>query len=274
MTQKKFKVETAMDSERFTGSVKLFGTEGFNRLQLAHVCVVGIGGVGSWAVEALARSGVGNLTLIDGDVVVESNINRQIHALTDTLGKPKVQVLAERIAGINPLCKVRSCQVFLTPDNIADLIGEGDFDFVIDAIDRVSDKAALIAYCKQAQKPLITVGSAGGQMNPTQIDISDLSRTQQDPLLAKVRKRLRTQYGFTRKLKDKFFIDAVYSTEPVRYIQKESTSEIAAENISGKNLTGFGTTMAVTAGFGLAAASYVLRHLSEGKTWKVTATVL
>lgn len=249
-------------SIRFAGSVRLFGVEGFNRLQRAHVGIIGVGGVGSWAVEALARSGVGHLTLVDGDVIVESNINRQLQALGNTLGKPKVSVLAERISEINPLCKVDALPLFLTPENIDELIRKEGFDFIIDAIDSVKDKAGLIAYCRDHAIPLITVGSAGGQLDPTQIDICDLSRTQQEPLLAKVRKRLRSQYGFTRNPKNKFGIDAVYSLEPVRYPDLEKDQEKNAGNVEGLNPAGFGTTMAVTAGFGMAAASYVLKHIA------------
>lgn len=249
-------------SVRFAGTRRLFGEEGLGRLGNAHIAVIGIGGVGSWAVETLARSGVGNLTLIDGDVVVESNINRQVQALENTLGKPKVLALAERIALINALCHVETVQEFITPENLDRFVGNKNFDFVIDAIDSVRDKTALIAYCKEKGIPLVTVGSAGGQKDPTRIDICDLSRTQQEPLLAKVRKRLRSQYGFTRNPKNKFGIDAVYSLEPVKYPENASTDSKA--DIPGLNPAGFGTTMAVTAGFGLAAASYVLRKLTAG----------
>ena len=152
-------------SSRFAGTIRLFGEDGFGRLQRAHICVVGVGGVGSWAVETLARSGVGMLTLIDGDVVVESNINRQLPALEFNLGKPKVSVLAQRIAEINPECRVSAVQQFMTPDNMTALIGEKRFDFVIDAIDSVRDKTALIAYCRDHGVQLITVGGAGGQMD-------------------------------------------------------------------------------------------------------------
>lgn len=249
-------------SVRFAGSRRLFGTEGFRRLQQAHVAVIGVGGVGSWAVETLARSGVGYLTLIDGDVVVESNINRQLQALGSTLGRPKVSVLAERIAEINPLCHVNAIQLFLTPENMDGLIGKNRSDFVIDAIDSVRDKAGLIAYCRDHAIPLITVGSAGGQLDPTRIDICDLSRTQQEPLLAKVRKCLRSQYGFTRNPKNKFGIDAVYSLEPVRYPDRENGAEMENEKVAGLNSAGFGTTVAVTASFGMAAASYVLKRIA------------
>lgn len=247
-------------SVRFAGTMRLFGEEGFKQLDMANIAVIGVGGVGSWAVETLARSGVGNLTLIDGDVVVESNINRQIQALELTLGKSKVLAIAERIAQINPLCRVEPVCDFVTPENLDALVGNKNFDFVIDAIDSVRDKTALIAYCKEKLIPLVTVGSAGGQMDPTRIDICDLSRTQQEPLLAKVRKRLRSQYGFTRNPKNKFGIDAVYSLEPVKY--PENANAGSTQNVPGLNPAGFGTTMAVTAGFGLAAASYVLRKIT------------
>ncbi len=247
-------------SVRFAGTRRLFGEDGLVRLGNARVAIIGIGGVGSWAVETLARTGIGNLTLIDGDVVVESNINRQIQATDSTLGKPKVLALAERIALINPDCFVEPLQDFVRPDNLDALVGNRNFDFVIDAIDSVRDKTALIAYCKEKAIPLVTVGSAGGQMDPTRIDICDLSRTQQEPLLAKVRKRLRSQYGFTRNPKNKFGIDAVYSLEPVKYPGNAEAG--SKEEVPGLNPAGFGTTMAVTAGFGLAAASYVLRRIA------------
>lgn len=247
-------------SVRFAGTRRLFGEDGLVRLGNARVAIIGIGGVGSWAVETLARTGIGHLTLIDGDVVVESNINRQIQAADSTLGKPKVLALAERIALINPDCFVEPLQDFVRPDNLDALVGNRNFDFVIDAIDSVRDKTALIAYCKEKAIPLVTVGSAGGQMDPTRIDICDLSRTQQEPLLAKVRKRLRSQYGFTRNPKNKFGIDAVYSLEPVKYPGNAEAG--SKEEVPGLNPAGFGTTMAVTAGFGLAAASYVLRRIA------------
>ena len=148
-------------------------------------------------------------------------------------------------------------QQFMTPDNMTVLIGENRFDFVIDAIDSVRDKTALIAYCRDHDVPLITVGGAGGQVDPTQIAICDLSRTQQEPLLAKVRKRLRSQYGFTRNPKNKFGIDAVYSLEPLRYpVTETGSDETQAQQ------AGFGTTVAVTASFGMAAASYVMRRIA------------
>ncbi len=246
---------------RFAGIVRLYGQEGFERLRKATVCIVGNGGVGSWAVESLARSGIGRLILIDGDTVAETNINRQIQALTSNIGKPKVAVLAERIAQINPDCRVEALQVFIHAGNLSEIIGARQPDFVIDAIDNVASKTALIVFCKQQGIPLLASGGAGGKTDPTQIEICDLTRTQQEPLLAKVRKRLRNEYGFPRSLKTKFGIDAVYSSEPIQYpIPSEGET---LETLPGMNPAGFGTVMPVTAGFGLAAAAYVLKKLAS-----------
>lgn len=245
---------------RFAGIIRLYGQEGFERLRKATVCVVGNGGVGSWVVEALARSGVGRLILIDGDTVAETNINRQIQALEPNIGKPKVAVLAERIAQINPSCQVEALQVLVHAGNLAEIIGSRQPDFVIDAIDKVVNKAALIVFCKQNNIPVLASGGAGGKTDPTQIEICDLTRTQQEPLLAKVRKRLRNEYGFSRSLKTKFGIDAVYSREPIRYPTVADGGRPGP--LPGMNPAGFGTVMPVTAGFGLAAAAYVLKKLA------------
>ena len=246
---------------RFAGIVRLYGKEGFERLRKATVCVVGNGGVGSWAVESLARSGIGRLILIDGDTVAETNINRQIQALASNIGKPKVVALAERIAEINPDCQVEALQVFVDAGNLAETIGTRHPDFVIDAIDNVTSKTELIVFCRQQGIPLLASGGAGGKTDPTRIEICDLTRTQQEPLLAKVRKRLRNGYGFPRSLKTKFGIEAVYSSEPIQY--PAAPEGEALERLPGMNPAGFGTVMPVTAGFGLAAASYVLRKLVD-----------
>jgi len=190
---------TDIDFERrFGGIARLYGAQGLARFRQAHVCVVGVGGVGSWIVEALARSAIGAITMIDLDNLAESNVNRQIHALTDTLGKAKVTALHERIVQINPFCRVTEVEDFLTPDNVAEMIPVGQFDYVIDAIDNVRAKVALIAYCREHKIPMITSGGAGGQIDPTKIEIRDLCRTEQEPLLAKVRKRLRALHRFPR----------------------------------------------------------------------------
>ncbi|HEX7647686.1 MAG TPA: tRNA cyclic N6-threonylcarbamoyladenosine(37) synthase TcdA [Noviherbaspirillum sp.] len=254
---------------RFGGIARLYGADALQRFRNAHVCVIGVGGVGSWVVEALARSAIGNITMIDLDNVAESNINRQIHALTDTLGKAKVTALAERIAQINPYCKVTEVEDFIAPDNLDGMLGKGRYDYVIDAIDSVQAKTALIAHCRAHGIPLITIGGAGGQIDPTKIEIRDLSRTEQEPLLAKVRKRLRQQFGFPRGLKNKFGIDAVFSTEPLRFPEGaacEADGEVDDEaGITGLNCAGFGSAMVVTATFGLVAAAQVLRKLADQK---------
>lgn len=235
------------------------------RFRAAHVCVIGVGGVGSWIVEALARSAIGRITMIDLDNVAESNVNRQIHALTDTLGMAKVTALAARIAQINPYCEVTEIEDFITEDNLDQMIGAGRYDYVIDAIDNVRAKTALIAYCRNHAIPLITIGGAGGQTDPTKIEIRDLSRTEQEPLLAKVRKRLRAYHGFPRGSKNKFGIDAVFSTEPLRFPETPACATAGEPGgITGLNCAGFGSAMVVTASFGLVAAAQVLRKLAQG----------
>ncbi|HVK93948.1 MAG TPA: tRNA cyclic N6-threonylcarbamoyladenosine(37) synthase TcdA [Noviherbaspirillum sp.] len=250
---------------RFGGIARLYGPAALTRFRNAHVCVVGVGGVGSWIVEALARSAIGRITMIDLDNLAESNVNRQIHALTETLGKAKVTALAERIAQINPYCQVTEVEDFITPDNLDQMIGGHAYDYVVDAIDNVKAKTALIAYCRAMHLKLITVGSAGGQIDPTKIEVRDLSRTEQEPLLAKVRKQLRAHHGFPRGEKNKFGIDAVFSTEPLRFPESEEACAVegsAQAGVSGLNCAGFGSAMVVTASFGLVAAAQVLQKLA------------
>lgn len=265
---------------RFGGIARLYGSAALTRFRAAHVCVVGVGGVGSWAVEALARSAIGHITMIDLDNLAESNVNRQIHALTDTLGKAKVTALAERIAQINPYCVVTEIEDFLTADNLDEMIGTRNYDYIIDAIDNVRAKTALIAYCRKHGLKLVTIGSAGGQIDPTKITVLDLCRTEQEPLLAKVRKRLRAEHGFPRGTKNKFGIDAVFSTEPLRFPESEEVCAVdgdAQSGITGLNCAGFGSAMVVTASFGLVAAAHVLRKLAaetELATPRNTAVIL
>jgi tRNA A37 threonylcarbamoyladenosine dehydratase len=250
---------------RFGGIARLYGAPALQRFRDAHICVVGVGGVGSWIVEALARSAVGRITLIDLDHVAESNVNRQIQALSDTLGMAKVGALAERIALINPYCQVTQVEEFIEPDNLAALIGTDRFDYVVDAIDSSKDKAALIAYCRERAIPLVTIGSAGGQTDPTKIAVRDLARTEQEPLLKKVRRRLRTQYGFPRGEKNKFHVDAVFSMEVLRMPEAacELDDDAPAQGVTGINCAGFGSSVVVTATFGMVCASHVLNRLAE-----------
>lgn len=247
-------------ARRFGGIARLYGDEGLARLMAAHVCVIGIGGVGSWAAEALARSGVGRLTLIDLDHVAESNLNRQAHALESTLGQAKVQAMAERIADINPQAQVVAVEDFITPENIASLL-PAPLDGVLDAMDNPRAKAALVVHCRGCGLRLITAGAAGGQTDPTRIRVDDLTRAEQDPLLAKIRSRLRQEYGFPRDLKKKFGVEAVYSTEPVRYPEAVCGADAGPLGLS---CAGFGSSMAVTAGFGLAGASRLIELIARG----------
>ncbi len=245
---------------RFGGIGRLYGPATLERYHRAHVCVVGIGGVGSWTAEALARSGVGRLTLIDLDHIAESNMNRQAHAVEENLGKAKVTAMAERIRSINPACGVDEVEEFVTPENVGDLLAEG-FDMVVDAIDQVRAKVAMIAHCRAREMPIVVAGGAGGKSDPCRIRIDDLSRTEQDPLLAKVRAQLRKAHAFPRDAKKRFGIAAVYSSEPVR-MPEAAACDLPAVS-GGLNCAGFGSAMCITASFGLFAAAAALQTLRE-----------
>lgn len=246
---------------RFGGVARLYGNEGACRLRQAHACIVGIGGVGSWAAEAMARNGVGEITLIDLDMVAESNTNRQIHALGEVYGKAKVDAMAERIQSINPDCIVHCIEDFVTPDNVEQMLGQG-YSIVIDAIDQVKAKAAMIAFCRRHKLPIVVAGAAGGQLDPTQIRIEDLSKTIQDPLLARLRSILRREYGFAKDGKKKFGIPAVFSTEPLRYPDKDASCD-SERGPAGLNCAGFGSSVCVTSVFGMAAAAHALNLLAQ-----------
>ncbi|MBS9403771.1 tRNA cyclic N6-threonylcarbamoyladenosine(37) synthase TcdA [Halomonas sp. TRM85114] len=251
---------------RFGGIRRLYGNRAFARFRRAHVVVVGVGGVGSWAVEALARSGIGKLTLIDLDDVCVSNVNRQLHALDGTIGRPKVEVLAERCRAIQPEIEVVADSAFVTPHNLAVRLPD-DADLVLDAIDSVVAKAALIAWCKRRKLPIVVTGAAGGQTDPTRIRVADLSRTEHDPLLAKVRARLRRDFGFSRNPKRRFSVECVYSDEQLVYpasdgevcFQKPSTGEATRLDCA----SGFGAATFVTGSFGFVAASRALARLAK-----------
>ena len=252
--------------QRFGGIARLYGQQALTQFAAAHVCVVGIGGVGSWAAEALARSGIGQLTLIDLDDICITNSNRQIHALQQTVGELKVEVMAERIRSINPECQVHVVDDFVTADNMAEHI-HNDFDYVIDAIDSLKAKVSLIAFCKYRKIPIIVAGGAGGQMDPTQIQIADLSKTIMDPLAAKVRGELRRLHNFSKNPQRKFGVDCVFSTEQLRYpdgaggvchAKAQSDGTLKMDCASG-----FGATTVVTATFGFTAVSRVLKKIAE-----------
>jgi tRNA A37 threonylcarbamoyladenosine dehydratase len=242
-------------SRRFGGIDRLYGAGSLARLAATHACVIGIGGVGSWAAEALARSAVGRLTLIDLDHVAESNVNRQVHALDDTLGMAKVLAMRERIARINPDCRVKVVEEFVTPENVAALLP--DCDVVLDCIDQVRAKAALVAHCRHLKIPVATTGGAGGRTDPTRIRIEDLSRTTQDALASKLRASLRKDYGFPRDAKKKFGVPCVFSDEQIRRPQTQAC-DLDEAGLHGLNCAGYGSSVAVTAGFGFAAAAWAL----------------
>lgn len=249
-----------MDKKRrFGGVERLYDPDVLNRLDKAHVCVIGVGGVGSWAVEALARSGIGEITLIDMDHVAESNINRQLPALEDTLGQSKIAVMRERLALINPECRCNLVDDFITRDNIQDLI-DANMDWVLDCIDSFRVKSALIYHCRRNKIPVITTGGAGGKLDPGKIQVSDLSRTEQDALLAKTRRDLRQNFGFPANPKRRFGIPAVWSSEPARHGAHEP---VHCEPGNKLNCGGYGSLMPVTASVGLFAAAFVLNEIGS-----------
>ena len=252
--------------DRFGGIGRLYGREGLERLQQAHVCVVGIGGVGSWAAEALARTGIGAITLIDMDDICVTNTNRQVPAMEGNIGHLKVEKMAERIGAINPDCKINAVMDFVTEKNIPELI-TSDFDYVIDCIDSVKNKAALIAHCKYRKIRIVTTGAAGGQIDPTQIQIGDLNKTHNDPLARKVRSLLRREYDFSRNPKRNYSIPCVYSTEQLVYPQADGSvcqaKPAAGESTKLDCASGFGSATMVTGTFGFVAASRVIKRIAE-----------
>jgi tRNA threonylcarbamoyladenosine dehydratase len=251
--------------ERFAGIDRLYGAGSVARLARAHVCVIGIGGVGSWAVEALARSGVGELTLIDADDVCVSNTNRQSHALEGAFGRPKVTVVAERVLAINPDVRIHAIEEFLTSTNLEPLL-DRSFSAVIDACDALRVKVEMIAFYRRRKIPIVVSGSAGGRRDPTLITSRDLSKTEHDVLLAMVRKKLRDDYGWTRNPKRYFGVQAVFSHENVNYPQADGTvcKTRQPDAETGLKLDcsgGLGAAMHVTASFGMVAASRVIERL-------------
>jgi len=238
---------------RFGGVERLYGEGARIALHRSRVAVVGVGGVGSWAVEALARSGVGQITLIDFDHVAASNMNRQIHALESTLGAAKAAVLEARIRDINPACKVTVVDDFLTAENMKRLILPGGYDAMIDACDEAKVKAALIAHARFCEIPLVVCGAAGGKSNPLNLRRDDLGRTAHDALLARIRDRLRREYGIRPRKNGKFGVACVYLEEPARKSGVCTTGKLSC--------AGYGSAVTVTAPMGFAAAAWCLEQL-------------
>ena len=247
------KVEDSLESRRFGGVSRLYGPELRARFQHATVVVAGLGGVGSWAAEALARTGIGHLILVDFDHIAESNTNRQIHALEGQYGKAKVQAMGDRIRQINPEIELTICDEFLEPANLDVVIPENAF--VLDATDSVQTKIALVIWATQNHRALVMCGAAGGKTDPTSVRCDDLSRTEQDALLAKVRQGLRQDHGFSRNLKKKMGVRAIYSQEPR-----------AGASSGGLACSGYGSTVMVTAACGLAAAAEILNLIATPPT--------
>jgi len=249
---------------RFSAIGRLYGVAGLDRIHRAHVCVIGLGGVGSWVVEALARSGIGALTLVDMDEVCLSNVNRQIHAMDGTVGRSKASVLAERVQQIAPECRVLCEEVFFTEASMERLLAPG-YDYIVDAIDTTKHKCLLIAEARKRGLRLITCGGAGGCIDPSRIKIQDLARTINDPLLQQVRKKLRREYGFPKLARQKFRIDCVYSDELPVFPQADGS--VACEREPGTDYrlncdAGFGSATFVTGTVGFFLAAEVVRRIA------------
>ena len=249
-------METTSDySRRFGGIARLYGQAAADALRRSHVCVVGVGGVGSWAVETLARSGIGRFTLVDLDNVAPSNTNRQIHALTPDFGKAKVAALAERIAQINPECETVQIEDFADEDNL-DALFRLPFSFVIDAIDQGRVKTAMAARFVRTGQPFVCSGGAGGQRNPALVQAADLAQVTHDPLLANMRYALRKKHGFPRT--GRMRVPCVYSREQTATPQNAA----CAAAPQGLSCAGYGSSMAVTAAFGLHCAAAAIEHIA------------
>ena len=261
---------------RFDGLSRVFGAVALEYLQSAHFCFIGVGGVGSWAAEAAARSGIGKISLIDHDDIDISNTNRQLHALEKTIGASKVETLRERILQINPQCECYAIDDLVTRSSLEKFNLE-QYDYVVDAIDNAVHKLSLVHYCRRHKIPLVSTGGAGGQTDPTKIGIADLTQTFNDPLLAKVRASLRQQVGYTRNPKRRFGIDCVFSTEQPLYptdgggvsYEKPEMPERTTLDCA----TGLGSFVGVTACFGFTAISHAIRkYLKRCGVLKKVAT--
>jgi tRNA A37 threonylcarbamoyladenosine dehydratase len=260
-------MDSADLARRFGGLERLYGVPGAARIRAAHVMVVGIGGVGSWTVEALARSGVGRLTLVDLDHVSESNINRQIHALDSTVGQAKVLAMRDRIAQINPDCAVHCIEDFVEPETWLQLLPKG-VDAVVDACDQVKAKTSMAAWARQTRACFISVGAAGGKRYAHKVDIDDLAFTTHDPLLAQLRYRLRKEHAAPREGK-RIGVTCVFSREAVM----PPDASCAVEGDGSLNCHGYGSVVSVTATFGQCAAGWVLDQLAQSLEKPVKTTL-
>lgn len=254
-------------TRRFSGLDRLYHANAIQILQCSHVVIIGIGGVGSWAAEAIARSGVGKITLIDLDNIAESNVNRQLHALSSTIGLPKVIAMQQRMLEINPNCQIDVVEDFLSPDTIDNYLGGlSQSTWIIDCIDQIKTKAHLIAWAKRRKQPIITTGAAGGKTDPTQLKIGDLNLTEYDPLCSRLKQTLKKQFHFPA-YPQKFKIPCVYSTENIRYPKENVDCDLNGSQkntvLQGLNCAGYGSVVTVTASMGLFAASYVINKIMQ-----------
>jgi len=252
--------------QRFSGLGRLYGEAALPALQRAHFVVIGLGGVGTWVAEALTRSGIGELTLIELDEVCVTNTNRQSHALKSTLGQSKNAVISARLLDINPELIVHSVEDFLDQDNLKNLIGK-QHNVVIDAMDAAHIKAALVAYCLAIKVRLVTLGSSGGKRDPRQVTSDDLGRSISDPMLAKIRTQLYRHHNFARDKNRKFRVDAVYSTEQMVYPKPDGSvcmdKQALAEGVKLDCAGGFGSSVMVTGTFGFVAAEKAISRYLE-----------
>lgn len=247
---------------RFGGIERLFGQPGLERLHQANVLIVGLGGVGSWTAESLARSGVGSLSLMDYDEICITNTNRQIHTLSDTFGKLKIDVLSERLLAINPELKITKYSMRFDTDSVENVLSDR-FDYVVDAIDTLKFKCLLLSKCYQRKIKIVCMGSSGGRVDPTMIKVSDLYQSGDDPLLQQTRKKLRRHFDMpdNRKKKRHIGIPSVYSTEPQILPFNETCTQGPLDC-----RTGFGSISFVTGAMGLHAASVVVRSIAHSIT--------
>lgn len=259
---------TTIDNIAFDGFNRMLGSEASGRLAQARVAVIGVGGVGSWTVEALARCGIRHLMLVDPDTICVSNINRQLPALQTTVGREKVDVLAERIRQINDAAEVELHPVFLTKNNAVQILGTG-LDYVVDAVDRMSVKAVILDTCRKQNIPVVTIGGSGGRLDPTQVEVRDLGRSGGDELLRLVRRKLRREHGWEGGDGNIYGIKAVFSRERMR-ILPASSYQPETESAPGCSMPALrmdcegslGSAVFVTAVFGMMAAGVVVRDLT------------
>ncbi len=250
---------------RFGGIVRLYGLQGMEKIRRANILIIGIGGVGSWVAESLARTGIGHMTLVDLDDICVTNINRQIHALNGTVGKFKVDVMKERVLLINPFCEVETKQCFFSPKNLGEIFDKS-YDFVVDACDDFTNKCHLIDYCRKNQVPLVVMGGAGGKTDPLQIKVSDMASSSNDRLLARLRKKLRQDFSFPKETEGDFGVWSIWSHERAVYPTADGCITHQPPKGLSKNMDcseGFGSASFVTGAFAFATAALVLKEITK-----------